>query len=163
MEILGFITLVITGFTSCAEFGSYAFVHPVIRQLPPEHHIRVEQGLLKTFGRVMPVLAIPHSSLPSPSSQGNRDSAERLVVGPIRKGASRRGRSGTPGFRSGPRERFSAPLHLFLIRAFLAAGGKTVKKNRCWITLSAQSEVCERVFPGTPIQADLPRSRRLHS
>jgi hypothetical protein len=56
MEILGFITLVITGFTSCAEFGSYAFVHPVIRQLPPEHHIRVEQGLLKTFGRVMPVL-----------------------------------------------------------------------------------------------------------
>ena len=56
MEILGFITLVITGFTSCAEFGSYAFVHPVIRQLPPEHHIRVEQGLLKTFGRVMPGL-----------------------------------------------------------------------------------------------------------
>ena len=56
MHILGFITLVITGFTSCAEFGSYAFVHLVIRQLPPEHRIRVEQGLLKTFGRVMPVL-----------------------------------------------------------------------------------------------------------
>ena len=56
MDIREFITLVITGFTSCAEFGSYAFVHPVIRQLPPEHHIRVEQGLLKTFGRVMPVL-----------------------------------------------------------------------------------------------------------
>src|SRR5262249_47300382 len=56
MDILEFITLVITGFTSCAEFGSYAFVHPVIRQLPPEHHIWVEQGLLKTFGRVMPVL-----------------------------------------------------------------------------------------------------------
>ena len=56
MDILEFITLVITGFTSCAEFGSYAFVHPVIRQLPPDHHIRVEQGLLKTFGRVMPGL-----------------------------------------------------------------------------------------------------------
>ena len=56
MDILEFITLVITGFTSCAEFGSYAFVHPVIRQLPPEHHIRFEQGLLRTFGRVMPVL-----------------------------------------------------------------------------------------------------------
>jgi len=28
----------------------------VIRQLPQEYHIRVEQGLLKTFGRVMPVL-----------------------------------------------------------------------------------------------------------
>jgi drug/metabolite transporter (DMT)-like permease len=31
-------------------------VHPAIRHLPQEHHIRVEQGLLKTFGRVMPVL-----------------------------------------------------------------------------------------------------------
>ncbi len=56
MDILGFIALTIVGFTSCAEFGSYAFVHPVIRHLPQEHHIRVEQGLLKTFGRVMPVL-----------------------------------------------------------------------------------------------------------
>ncbi|CAN5731816.1 hypothetical protein BH20ACI3_BH20ACI3_22780 [soil metagenome] len=51
MDILGFIALTITGFTACAEFGSYAFVHPVIRQLPPEHHIRVEQGFLKTFAR----------------------------------------------------------------------------------------------------------------
>lgn len=56
MDILGFIALTVTGFTSCAEFGSYAFVHPVVRHLPPEHHIRIEQGLLKTFGRVMPVL-----------------------------------------------------------------------------------------------------------
>ncbi len=56
MDLLGFATLVITGFASCAEFGSYAFVHPVIRELPPEHHVRVEQGLLRTFGRVMPVL-----------------------------------------------------------------------------------------------------------
>ena len=45
-----------TGFTACAEFGSYAFVHPVIRQLPAEQHMQVEQGLLKTFGRIMPVL-----------------------------------------------------------------------------------------------------------
>ena len=56
MDVLAFAALVITGFTSCAEFGSYAFVHPVIRRLPPEHHVRVEQGLLRTFGRVMPVL-----------------------------------------------------------------------------------------------------------
>ena len=33
-----------------------SFVHPVIRRLPQDHHIRVEQGLLKTFGRVIPVL-----------------------------------------------------------------------------------------------------------
>ncbi len=56
MDVLAFAALVITGFTACAEFGSYAFVHPVIRGLPPEHHVRVEQGLLRTFGRVMPVL-----------------------------------------------------------------------------------------------------------
>jgi uncharacterized membrane protein len=56
LDSLEFVTLVITGFTSCAEFGSYAFVHPVIRHLPPEHHVSVEKGLLRTFGRVMPVL-----------------------------------------------------------------------------------------------------------
>ena len=55
MDLLAFMTLAITGFVSCAEFGSYAFVHPVIRRLPPEHHLRVEQGLLGTFGRLMPV------------------------------------------------------------------------------------------------------------
>src|SRR6266581_7670815 len=55
MDIFGFIALVLTGFTACAEFGSYAFVHPVIRVLPTEQHVQVEQGLLKTFGRIMPV------------------------------------------------------------------------------------------------------------
>jgi len=55
MDILGFVSLVMTGFTACAEFGSYAFVHPVIRALPREQHMQVEQGLLKTFGRIMPV------------------------------------------------------------------------------------------------------------
>lgn len=56
MDILGFFTLVVVGFTACAEFGSYAFVHPVIRTLPAAHHLTVEKGLLRTFGRVMPVL-----------------------------------------------------------------------------------------------------------
>ncbi len=56
MNILAFASLVVTGFAACAEFGSYAFVHPVIRQLPPEQHVQVERGLLKTFGRVMPTL-----------------------------------------------------------------------------------------------------------
>ena len=56
MDLLGFVALVVVGFAACAEFGSYAFVHPVVRRLPPEHHIAVEQGLLRTFGRVMPIL-----------------------------------------------------------------------------------------------------------
>lgn len=54
--MLEFLVLAVAGFTACAEFGSYAFVHPVVRALPPAHHIRVEQGLLRTFGRVMPIL-----------------------------------------------------------------------------------------------------------
>ena len=69
MNVLSFFTLVIVGFTGCAEFGSYAFVHPVIRRLPTEYHLTVEKGLLRTFGRVMPVLmtgsmilAIAHAS-----------------------------------------------------------------------------------------------------
>ena len=56
MDVFWFLTLVITGFTACAEFGSYAFVHPVLRRLPGEYHLQVEKGLLGTFGRVMPVL-----------------------------------------------------------------------------------------------------------
>jgi hypothetical protein len=58
VDWFAFIVLVITGFTACAEFGSYAFVHPVVRHLPTAHRIRVEQGLLKTFGRVMPPLMV---------------------------------------------------------------------------------------------------------
>ncbi len=55
MNLLALATLVITGFVSGAEFGSYAFVHPVLRRLPVTERITVEQGLLKTFGRVMPI------------------------------------------------------------------------------------------------------------
>ena len=47
MNVLAFATLVITGFVACAEFGSYAFVHPVIRRLPQREHLQVEQGLLR--------------------------------------------------------------------------------------------------------------------
>lgn len=53
---LTFAVVVVAGFTACAEFGSFAFVHPVIRRLPRREHILVEQGLVRTFGRVMPVL-----------------------------------------------------------------------------------------------------------
>lgn len=55
MSVLVFLTLVVTGFVSCAEFGSYAFVHPVLRRLPQPERLAVEQGPLKTFGRIMPV------------------------------------------------------------------------------------------------------------
>ena len=78
--MLTFGVLVILGFTACSEFGSYAFVHPVIRQLPPAEHIRVEQGLLKTFGRVMPVL-MPLSGVLSVAFAltGDGDAFDRTV------------------------------------------------------------------------------------
>jgi uncharacterized membrane protein len=56
VDVLVLLTPLIVGFTASAEFASFAFVHPVIRRLESGDHIRVEQGLLKTFGRVMPVL-----------------------------------------------------------------------------------------------------------
>ena len=45
MDVLGFAALVVGGFTACVEFGSYAFVHPVIRRVPGTYHIEVEQEL----------------------------------------------------------------------------------------------------------------------
>ena len=42
MDFFGFVTLTVTGFTACAEFGSYAFVHPVLRRLPGKYHLQVE-------------------------------------------------------------------------------------------------------------------------
>jgi uncharacterized membrane protein len=56
LDWLSFVLLVVTGFTACAEFGSYAFVHPVTRRLPQKEFIAVEQGLLRSFGRIMPAL-----------------------------------------------------------------------------------------------------------
>lgn len=55
MSILAFFTIIIASFTACAEFTSFALVHPVIRQLPQKQHILFEQGSLKTYGRIMPV------------------------------------------------------------------------------------------------------------
>jgi hypothetical protein len=55
-QVLTYATVAVVAFTACAEFGSYAFVHPVLRRLDVAAHIQVEQGLVRTFGRVMPVL-----------------------------------------------------------------------------------------------------------
>ncbi|HEY3262828.1 MAG TPA: hypothetical protein VGJ95_21595 [Pseudonocardiaceae bacterium] len=47
MDLLAFATLAVTGFVSCAEFGSHAFVHPALRRLPQTERISVEQGCSK--------------------------------------------------------------------------------------------------------------------
>ena len=50
MDVLGGATLAVAGFVACAEFGSYAFVHPVIRRLEATTPLTVEQGLLRPSG-----------------------------------------------------------------------------------------------------------------
>lgn len=55
MNSLHLVTVCVIGFVGCAEFGSWALVHPVLRRLPVEYWLEVEQGLLRTFGRVMPI------------------------------------------------------------------------------------------------------------
>lgn len=55
MNVVHLAAVIVVGFVGCAEFGSWAFVHPVLRRLPPKQWLEVEQGLLRTFGRVMPV------------------------------------------------------------------------------------------------------------
>lgn len=56
MPYLEIITVIIVGWVAGAESGSWACVHPVINQLPLEQQIVFQKGLLKTFGRIMPVL-----------------------------------------------------------------------------------------------------------
>lgn len=55
MDLLLLSLLLVTGFVGCAEFGSVALVHPVIRRLPIESQVVMEKGLLRTYGLVMPV------------------------------------------------------------------------------------------------------------
>ena len=55
MHLLEIAAILVVGFVGSAEFGSAAFVHPVIRKLSPDDQLTFEQCLLKTFGRVMPV------------------------------------------------------------------------------------------------------------
>ena len=54
MDIIEIAAIIVTGFVGSAEFGSATLVHPVIRKLKPEDQLVFEQGLLRTFGRVMP-------------------------------------------------------------------------------------------------------------
>lgn len=58
MHYLQVITLIVTGWVAGAESGSWICVHPVIAKLTPQQQIVFQKGLLKTFGRIMPVLMI---------------------------------------------------------------------------------------------------------
>jgi hypothetical protein len=96
MDVQGFAVLLVGGFTACAEFGSYAFVHPVIRRLPAGYHIEVEQGPLPTFGRAVPVLmtGAPRAgrgqrAQPGPRTRRRRPRSRSLSSRAISRSASR--------------------------------------------------------------------------
>ena len=48
--------LVLTGWLAGAESASWALVQPVVARLDDTPQIRMQQGMLRTFGRVMPIL-----------------------------------------------------------------------------------------------------------
>ena len=54
--VLSTIVLILTGWLAGAESASWALVQPVIARLEETPQIRMQQGMLRTFGRVMPVL-----------------------------------------------------------------------------------------------------------
>jgi Domain of unknown function (DUF1772) len=59
--VLSTLLLLLTGWLAGAESASWALVQPVIARLDDTPQISMQQGLLRTFGRVMPVL-LPFTS-----------------------------------------------------------------------------------------------------
>ena len=56
------LSLVLVGWIAGAELGSWCCVQPVVARLPYEQYVAAEQAMLRTFGRIMPVL-MPLSGL----------------------------------------------------------------------------------------------------
>jgi hypothetical protein len=54
--VLSTLVVVISGWLAGAESASWALVQPVIARLDDTPQIRMQQGMLRTFGRVMPIL-----------------------------------------------------------------------------------------------------------
>ena len=48
-------SLLLVGWIAGAELGSWGCVQPVVARLPYEQYVAAEKGMLRTFGRVMPV------------------------------------------------------------------------------------------------------------
>jgi hypothetical protein len=59
---LEFMSLLVVGWVASAEVGSWWGVQPVVERLPYEHQVAMEQGMLRTFGRIMPTL-VPLSAI----------------------------------------------------------------------------------------------------
>ena len=53
LEVL---SILVIGWIAGAESGSWCCVQPVVERLPYEQQVAMEQGMLRTFGRIMPIL-----------------------------------------------------------------------------------------------------------
>jgi len=51
-----FANLFLVGVLSGNEFGSWAGLHPALRQLPHQAHVRSEQAVTRRYGKMMPAL-----------------------------------------------------------------------------------------------------------
>lgn len=51
-----FVNLFITGVLTGNEFGSWAALHPALRELPHQAHARSEQAVTRRYGKMMPAL-----------------------------------------------------------------------------------------------------------
>jgi hypothetical protein len=54
--LLSALVLLLTGWLAGAESASWALLQPVVARLDTTPQIRMQQGMLRTFGRVMPIL-----------------------------------------------------------------------------------------------------------
>jgi hypothetical protein len=54
--VLSTLVLLLSGWLAGAESASWALLQPVVARLDDTPQIRMQQGMLRTFGRVMPVL-----------------------------------------------------------------------------------------------------------
>jgi uncharacterized membrane protein len=54
--VIEILSLLVIGWVAGAETGSWCCVQPVVQRLPYAQQVAMEQGMLRTFGRVMPVL-----------------------------------------------------------------------------------------------------------
>jgi len=51
-----FVNVLLTGVLTGNEFGSWAALHPALRELPHQAHVRSEQAVTRRYGKMMPAL-----------------------------------------------------------------------------------------------------------
>jgi uncharacterized membrane protein len=60
--ILEILALIAIGWISGAEIGSWFGIQPIVTRLPYDQQVFLEQAMLKTFGRIMPMI-MPFSTV----------------------------------------------------------------------------------------------------